>query len=739
VSHVTARDLVLLGVLAALLRAWHLAAVAPDPLFSAVVGDSAVYVARARALLAGTRDPVFAFTPPLYPVLLAALFAVAGEALGLLRILQSISGVAATLAVAIAASRLFGRRAGIVAGLFLAASPVAIFFDGEILGASPVLGLIAIGVACAARSLAGGSWIWDALLGASLTAAAHGQPQAAAFLPGALWVAASGSARQRRVLAFASASLAVFALGTAVQWRASGERVLISAGGGVNLAIGNHPGAEGGFELPRGTGLEDTRRGLFPAATAVAAQVLGRSALTPNDVSRFWTDRTWHWMTSNPRAAIGLYLRKLLLALHHRELPNHYSLEYFARRSPVLRFSPARFGVLLPLGAIGLWLLARRKISARNWLVASLGLYWLVLALFFITDRYRLLAWPYLALLAGIGVEGAWRAWETRDRRAGIGMAAAALTALLLSFLPPAPRFSPGHMSLILSDVLAARGDAPGSRQALIAAAATGEIYEASHNLANSYFKEHRYAEAAAEYERALTIEPEAVETLYGLALTELERGRAPAALVVLARARALAPNDPRIADAIVRAQAAVALAEQEARAASAPPGVEPRAIAAGDSARALAQRDARRAIYAQALADARAGQRAAARAGFERVLALDPQDAGAHLNLALLAESEGNFAAAAASLRQAAELGAGANIEWLLCAGRVATKVGQRGEAESFFRQAQVIAPSDPRPAAGLRALAILGADSTTTRGAPPGAETPTPAPEGRASTNHR
>jgi tetratricopeptide (TPR) repeat protein len=395
---------------------------------------------------------------------------------------------------------------------------------------------------------------------------------------------------------------------------------------------------------------------------------------------------------------------------------------------------------LLPLGAIGLWLLARRKTSARTWLGASLGLYWLVLALFFITDRYRLLAWPYLALLAGIGVEGAWRAWETRDRRVAIGMAAAALLALLLSFLPPAPRFSPGHMSLILSDVLAARGDAPGARQALIAAAATGEIYEAAHNLANAYFKEHRYAEAAAEYERALAIEPEAVETLYGLALTELERGRAPAALAALARGRALAPNDPRIADAIARAQAAVALAEQEARAPAALPGVESSAIGAGDSSRALARRDARRAIYAQALADARAGQRAAARTGFERVLVLDPQDAGAHLNLALLAESEGNFTAAAAALKQAATFGASSNLEWLLCAGRLAARAGQRGEAEAHFRQAAQVAPADPRPPASLRALDAMVADSTGTTGrnAPSGAKTPTPAPEGRASTNH-
>jgi tetratricopeptide (TPR) repeat protein len=689
-------------------RALHLVAAARDPLYWAVVGDSAVYADRARALLGGVRDPGHAFTPPFYPVLLAGLFRVAGEAFGWLRIGQAILGAAATVAVAIAGSRLFGRRAGIVAGIVLAAAQVAIFFDGEILAASPALALVALGVLSAARGLTGGGPLSLALLGSALATAAHAQPQVAALLPGGLVVALAPPGRGRKVAAFLGATALVFALGSGIQALASGQWVLISAGGGVNLAIGNHAGAEGGFDLPRGSGLENTRLGLFPAAAATAAAARGRSPLSPAEVSRYWTERTLQWIGSDPGAALGLFAKKLLLALHHRELPNHYSIEYFAARSPVLALSPMRFGLLLPLAAAGLVALARRRDRVRTWLWTSIGLYWLVLALFFITDRYRLLVWPYLALAAGLGVDSALTAWAARDRALLARMGAAALVALLLAFLPPAPRFSPGHMSLILSEVLLERGDVAGSRQALAAAAATGEIYEASHNLGNLYFKEHRYAEAAAEYERALALAPDQVETLYGLALTELERGEAQAAARALERAQALAPSDPRIQAARARAVQASAVAgggsipgsDVLTVAESAP------AAAGADSIGSLARRDAARALYAQALADARAGRRAEARAGFTAVLRLRPADSGAHLNLALLAEAEGDLETSATELARAAELGANEHLEWLLCAGRVAMKAGREAEARARFERAQVVAPGDPRAGAALRSL---------------------------------
>ena len=714
-------DLAGVAVVAALLRAWHLVAIAPDPLASAVVGDSAVYVERAHALLAGTVRAEHAFTPPLYPVFLAAVFAVAGEALGLVKAIQAAIGVGASVAVAAATGRLLGRRAGLVAGLFLAASPVAIFFDGEILATSLTLGLVAVSVFAAARVLTGGAGFRRTMLdlgicGASLATAALGQPQAAALLAGAVPVALAGDARQKRqrLLALLGSASLIFLLGAIVQARASGHWVWISAGGGVNLAIGNHPGAEGGFDLPREWGLADTRQGLFATATRIAARELSEPLPSPSAVSRYWTSRTLDWMSRDPSAFLMLLGKKLLLALNHYEIPNHYSLEYFAPRSPVIAWSPARFALLLPLAAIGLVALGRagkgegrnRRASPRSplrtWLYLSLGALWLALALFFITDRYRLLAWPHLTLAGGLGAVTLADAVRSRSLRRIAAPAGVAAAAALVCLVPSPPRFSPGHMQLLLSEVLAERGDAAGARQALIAAAESGEIIEAVHNLGNALYRERRYAEAAHEFRRALAIAPEAPETWYALALAEIERGDPPAASAALARALALAPDDERLPALDRRLRAAASLL---AGALGTPPPPWP---AGADSA--IARRDAVRALSALALADAQGGRPDVARDRFRHVLRLEPDDKSAHLNLALLAEQTGDYRGAAKELAAAAALGAGDHIEWLLCAARVALALGERKQARAWFVRASEVAPDDPRGPAALRALDAPG-----------------------------
>src|SRR6266496_2171951 len=65
--------------------------------------------------------------------------------------------------------------------------------------------------------------------------------------------------------------------------------------------------------------------------------------------------------------------------------------------------------------------------------------------------------------------------------------------------------------------------------------------------LGHRSFAEDRFDDAAQAFERAATLEPESVEAIFNLALA-LDRLDAWAeALPLLRRARALAPDDPRI------------------------------------------------------------------------------------------------------------------------------------------------------------------------------------------------
>src|SRR5712691_5560956 len=111
-----------------LVHVWQIRA---SPFFSVLMGDSHGYDDWAQRIAGGDwiGREVF-YQAPLYPYLLGVIYAIGGRSLLLVRIIQVIIGSASCALLGLAASRLFSRRAGIVAGLMLALYAPAIFFDG---------------------------------------------------------------------------------------------------------------------------------------------------------------------------------------------------------------------------------------------------------------------------------------------------------------------------------------------------------------------------------------------------------------------------------------------------------------------------------------------------------------------------------------------------------------------------------------------------------------------------------
>jgi len=114
-----------------LVHVWQLRA---SPFFSLLMGDSNGYDEWARRIAGGDwlGHEVF-YQAPLYPYLLAVIYAILGHNLLAVRVIQAIIGSASCALVGLAASRLFGStRVGLAAGLMLALYAPAIFFDGLI-------------------------------------------------------------------------------------------------------------------------------------------------------------------------------------------------------------------------------------------------------------------------------------------------------------------------------------------------------------------------------------------------------------------------------------------------------------------------------------------------------------------------------------------------------------------------------------------------------------------------------
>src|SRR5262245_32156153 len=104
-----------------------------SPFPSVLLGDARAYDAWAQRIAAGDwlGKEVF-YQAPLYPYFLGAIYAVAGRDLTIVRICQAVIGSAACVLVGLTASRLFSKRAAMIAGFGMAIYAPAIFFDGLI-------------------------------------------------------------------------------------------------------------------------------------------------------------------------------------------------------------------------------------------------------------------------------------------------------------------------------------------------------------------------------------------------------------------------------------------------------------------------------------------------------------------------------------------------------------------------------------------------------------------------------
>ncbi|MFN2166852.1 MAG: tetratricopeptide repeat protein, partial [Anaerolineae bacterium] len=126
--------------------------------------------------------------------------------------------------------------------------------------------------------------------------------------------------------------------------------------------------------------------------------------------------------------ALALLGRKAMLAINAEEMPIHHSFAFGQRWAPVLRWL-VPFGVLFPFAMLGAWLGWRRHPGVGLLFGCALA-YAAGLALFFVTDRYRVVLLCPLAPLAAVGMVELGRRWRAR----GWPGVAPGLAVLLVAF-----------------------------------------------------------------------------------------------------------------------------------------------------------------------------------------------------------------------------------------------------------------------------------------------------------------
>lgn len=513
-----------------------------NPFAAHLMHDAARYDAWARAIVEGRAFESGAFSQaPLYPYLVAAVYAIAGPHPAAVIALQVLLGAATVALVGRAAASAFDEAAGAWAAWLTALYGVLAFFETKLLPATVVVALTALAIErmqAADRAARAGSW-----LTAGLTAGFLGIAHAASLLLiplGAFWIAIDRSrglkARALRVLVFAGAASLVTA---PVAWRnaaAGGGLVLVSDNGGITFWQGNNPVSVGVYSTPEGfTGAVEAQRDESRRLAVEAA----RRALTDGEVSSYWFSRGRAFLGEDLSHAAWLIGRKLLFSIASTEQP----LEYSPRLDAVpLRFLlPLPFAVLFSLALVGIGAAVRTRAAQPALLVSTAAS--VVLLAFYVASRYRLPIVPGLAIIAGRGAATAFlRPWPLRA-------AALAAAAVSLLWFPLAERS------------LAREQDAASVRDLATALRETGRLDEAAAtyrrslglapdsaythlDLAGALSRTGDESGAEAETREAIRLAPGLAEGHFGLGVIAFESGRLEEAAARFAEAWRLAPAD---------------------------------------------------------------------------------------------------------------------------------------------------------------------------------------------------
>lgn len=469
-----------------LLRVIYLFQIESIPLFYQLAGDGRAYDEWGQRIAAGDRlgTGVF-YQAPLYPYFLAFLQILLGHDLWWIRVVQAILGALSCGFLYLAGKSFFSRTAGIAAALTLSIYAPAIFYGSIIEKTVTDLFLLSLLLVCLASIQLKPHWAkWIAsgvLVG--LSGLSRENVLVLVFIvPIWIWLYFLSCHSRVRIqwvgLFLAGLLLVLLPVGLRNLY-VGGEFTLTTSQLGPNFFIGNNAAADGTYASVRLVEGEHQFEG--NDAKRLAEQALGRS-LSAGEVSRYWLQRSLHYIRSEPMDWLRLMARKWLLLWNIKEIEDSDDYYIYQQWSSLLWLIGwgSHFGLLAPLAAIGLLLTAREW--RKLWLLYAMLLALAVsVALFYLFGRYRFPLVPLLVLFAGAAVVELASVYRAKGPRGLLIAGVVSLPVVAIVYWPVVGTVGPSAVGY--------------------------------NNLGNALLKQGRIAEAKDSYEKALAIDPG-----YGLA-----------------------------------------------------------------------------------------------------------------------------------------------------------------------------------------------------------------------------
>jgi tetratricopeptide (TPR) repeat protein len=707
--------------LALAVRLVYIAQMVPTPIFLGLSMDSNLFDKLALQIARGEwghKDSIF--LNEFYQFLLAGIYAVFGLNHMAVFLIQALLDAASCGLLYFIAAAAFWRSVGLVASLIYALYGIAIFYTGLILDTTVtiflqlsflslfILGLVrylpapvsshtgakrispdpstprTLGPCPSSPRLLGPFFLLSSGLVFGLLLMAR--PNLIAFLA-LLPVYAHFFLRRPLGWRRALGMLAVFGAGAAVVLALSVWRhhtyfnawTPFPAHGGLNFYIGNNPQADGMFMSPGGVSSNPVTQ--VKDSIRLASRESGRE-LGPYEASGYWLGKGLGYLIRQPLDAGMLCLKKLVLLLRKEEVSLNIDYALSKELVPIFGVPFFGFGLVSPLGLLGVLFAVRRMRQKQALLLLYFGACAGSIILFFISDRYRLPAVPFFIIFAALAAVELGRAAAAREARK---LAAAALPAALLFFLVnfdfdsiAGSRVTGTHDNN-LATLYVRMGETEKALDHLKRAIECDPGIAAAHsNLGQLQVEMGNLEAGESSLRRALAIDPAYAVAHYNLGMALEKKGETEAALRHYRTAVDISP---------ALSEARVNLAKM--------------LLNAGDAAAA-------RAHYQAALAEdpefgpayeglgellGRTGDFDAAARVFDQLLDRDPKNYSALVNAGLALKKLGRLDAALERFRRAAELEP-RRVEAHLQLGAVYAARGQGEQAMVLFRKAAEIAP---------------------------------------------
>jgi tetratricopeptide (TPR) repeat protein len=394
----------LIALLAAglLIRVMYILEVRGNPFFEHPRLDALFHDRWAQSIAAGNvvGDSVF-FRAPGYAYFLGAIYSVFGHDYLMPRVIQHLLGIATLFLLYLVARRFGGPGIAMLASSLALLNPMLLYFEGELLFEALLTFLILLFFASATRIADNPLRIRWTCTGLIFGLLCIVRPTFLAIAP-VLFATLSWQREENKKghlqwksFLFLSLGCLIPILPVAIRNYVVGDDiVLVASQGGVNFYIGNNPQADGySSSMPsrRGAGWENRDQ------TFQVGKALGHTP-HPSEESWYWYRQGFRFILDQPLQFLSLLARKAYLFVNAYEIPNNQNFYSFSRYSFLLRWLPAGFWLIGPLGIAGM------VITLRNWKSISLtwfvALYTAITIAFFVCDRFRLPLVPFVALFA---------------------------------------------------------------------------------------------------------------------------------------------------------------------------------------------------------------------------------------------------------------------------------------------------------------------------------------------------